>query len=339
MANLITEVPSIETPEWQVYFKPLLDDPKINALPFNIAIGNMPKDIFFNNNVDKISGAKATCGWSFKGDMASFTKKTLNPIEIQAPVEQCYTVLLKKLFGNKLPEGAAKGDLTKVPEVIDFMTTQQSYGFNRDLLSMFFLGDDALAADDYYSLKDGFYRSLLNGVAAGDGTVDAGVTLDASTLDTTNFFTTMNAVYKARTRQLKSMDKSKLVWVWTESVYELYLDYLEVKTQNAAGITQTNYVTEGLAADVFKGIKIFVPKIVDERLESDFTTGSPAVTEDPYRVVLTAADNHIIILDGETGFQNADVFYEKLEDKVYAVGSTMWDYKYGYGDQNVIAGF
>jgi hypothetical protein len=337
MANLITTVPAIETPTWEVYFKPLLADPRINAMPFNIGIGNMPKDIFFNNNVDKISGAKNGCGWSFKGDMASFTKKTLSPIEIQAPVEQCYTVLLKKLFGDKLPQGAAKGELT--PEVIDFMTTQQGYGFNRDLLSMFFLGDTALTPDDYYSLKDGFYKSLLNGVAANDGTVDSGVTIDATTLNPTNFFTTLNNVYKQRSRQLKNMDKSKLVWVWTQAVYELYLDYLEVATQNTAGLVQTNYVLDGITPNVFKGIKIFVPQIVDERLESDFLVGSPALPEDPYRIVLTASDNHIILLDGEQGFQNADVFFEKLEDKVYAVGSTMWDYKYGYGDQNLIAGF
>lgn len=337
MANLITSVPTIDTTVWDVYFKPLLDDPRISALPFDISIGNMPKTIFFNNNVDKITGAKAACGWSFKGDMASFTKKVLTPIELQASVEQCYTVLLNKLFGDKLPAGYRRGELS--PEIIDFMTTQQNYGFNRDLLSILFLGDDALAADDYYSLMDGVYRELLNGVAAVDGTVDSGVTLNATTLNPSNFFATMNAVWNARTRQLRSMDISKLVWIWTDSVYQAYLNYLEVATQNTAGLIQTQYVTDGLYATNFKGVKIFVPRIVDERLETDFTTGSPAVTEDPYRVILTNPGNHIILLDAENGFADADVFYDKLTDKVYAVGSVLFDYQYGYGDQNVIAGF
>ena len=336
MANLITSVPSIATTTWDVYFKPLLDDPRINSLPFDFHIGNMPKDIFFNNNIDKITGAKSSCGWSFKGDMATFTKKTLTPIELQASVEQCYTVLLKKLFGDKLPAGARRGELT--PEVIDFMTTQQSYGFNRDLLSILFLGNDALAADDYYSLMDGIYQELLNGVAAVDGTVDAGA-ITASDLSTANFFTTMNAVYNAQTRALKSLDNSQKIWIWTDAVYEKYLNYLEVATQNTAGLIQTNYVTDGLYATNFKGIKIVVPKIVDERLETDFLTGSPAAAEDPYRVILTNPKNHIVLLDAENGFANADVFYDKLTDKVYAVGSVLMDYQYGYGDQNVIAGF
>jgi len=337
MANLITSVPTIDTTTWDVFFKPLLDDPRINMLPFDIHIGNMPKNIFFNNNIDKITGAKATCGWSFKGGMATFTKKTLTPIELQAPVEQCYSILLKKLFGDKLPAGARRGELT--PEVIEFMTTQQSYAFNRDLLSILFLGDDSLAADDYYSLMDGIYRELLNGVAANDGTVDSGVTLNATTLNATNFFNTMNAVWNKRSRQLKGMATTDLTWIWTDSVYQLYLNYLEVATQNTAGLVQTNYVTDGLYATNFKGVRIVVPKIVDERLDTDFTKGSPPVTEDPYRVILTNPKNHIILLDAENGFADADVFYDKLADKVYAVGSVLMDYQYGYGDQNVIAGF
>lgn len=337
MANLITTVPTIDTTIWDVYFKPLLCNHRISELPFDISIGNMPKDIFFNNNIDKITGAKTTCGWSFKGDMASFTKKTLTPIELQASVEQCYTVLLKKLFGDKLPAGAKRGELSN--EVISFMTEQQLYAFNRDMMSILFLGNDALSADDYYSLMDGVYQELLNGVAAVDGTVDSGVTLDATSLNTTNFFTTMNAVYNAQTRALKCMDPKDKIWIWTQAVYELYLNYLEVATQNTAGLIQTNYVTDGLYAKTFKGIPIYVPTIVDERLETDFLINTPPVPNDPYRVILTNPKNHIILLDGVNGFENADVFYDKLTDKVYAVGSVLLDYQYGYGDQNVIAGF
>lgn len=336
MANLITSVPTMDTTQWEVYFKPLLDDPRINAMPFDISIGNMPKNIYFNNNIDKIAGLKQACGWTFKGDMAAFTKKTLTPIEIGAPVEQCYSVLLNKLFGDKLPAGYRRGELS--PEIISFMTTQQSYAFNRDLLSIFFLGNDAATPDDYYSLMDGFYQELLNGVAATDGTVDAGA-LTASSLNATNFFTTMNAVWEARTRALRSMADADLVWVWTDAVYQKYLNYLEVSTQGTAGGIQTQYITDGLKPTTFKGVKIFVPKIVDERLETDFLTGSPALPEDPYRVVLTNPRNHIILLDSETGFQDADVWYSKDTDKVKAVGSVLLDYQYGYGDQNVIAGF
>lgn len=337
MANLITSVPTVDTTTWDVYFKPLLDDPRINALPFNISIGNMPKNIYFNTNADKITGAKTACGWSFKGDGVTFTKKTLTPIELQAPVEQCYTALLKKLFGDKLPAGYKRGELS--PEVIDFMVTQQNYAFNRDLLSILFLGDTDLTADDYYSLMDGVYKALLDGVAAVDGTVDANVSLTSTTLNTTNFFNTMNSVYNKQSRALRRIEASKKCWIWTQETYDLYLNYLEVATQNSAGIVQTQYVTDGITANKFKGIPIVVMGIVDERLDTDFTSGSPATAENPYRTILTAPDNHIIMLDAENGFADADVWYSKDDDKVRAVGSVLFDYKYGYGDQNVIAGF
>lgn len=335
MANLITSVPAIETPTWEVYFKPLLSDPIINRLPFDISIGNMPKDIFFNGNADKITGAGGTCGWSVKGDGVAFTKKTLDPVELKAAVNQCYSVLLKKLFGDKLPDGAARGELSN--EVISFMTTQQAYAFNRDLLSIMLLGDTGATPDDYYVLLDGFYTKLAAGAAANDGTVDAGAIV-AADVDVDSFFETMKAVYDAQPRQLKGIANNQKTWIWTRELYDAYLSYLQEKTQQTAGIIQTNYITEGMSVTAFLGVPIVVLDIVDERLETDFLTGSPPAATDPYRCVLTNPKNHIIMLDGN-GFANADVFHQKKEDLVWAVGSCLMDYQYGYGDQNVIAGF
>ena len=334
MANLITSVPSIDTTVYELYLKPLLADPAINSLPFDFAFGNMPKDIFFNNNVDKITGAKSACGWSFKGDMATFTKKTLDPVELQANVEQCYTVLLKKLFGPNLPDGAMRGELQT--EVIDFMLTQQNYAFNRDLLSIVFLGDTAHAADDYYDNLDGVFTKLSAGAAANDGTVDFGAIV-AGDVDTTDFFTTMKSVYDSQSRMLKGIPNNRKTWIWTRALYDAYLSYLQEKTQTSAGIIQTSYITDGMNVNAFLGIPIVVLDIIDERLETDFLSGSPATPVDPYRGVLTVGTNHIIMMDG-TGFQNSMQWHEKKEDKVYVTGSALIDYQYGYGDLNVLFG-
>jgi len=82
------------------------------------------------------------------------------------------------------------------------LLTQQQYTFNRDLLSFLFLGDTTIS-DTYYSIMDGIYAKLAAGVVAVDGTVDAGA-LTASNLNTSNFFTTMKAVYDAQSRQLRA---------------------------------------------------------------------------------------------------------------------------------------
>lgn len=335
MANLITSVPTVTTQQWDVYFKPLLNDPLIQALPFDLSIGVMPREIFFNTNADKITGTKTACAPSFKGTMSTFTKKTLTPIELQANVQQCYEVVLKKLFGDKLPNGWKKQDIT--PEVVGFMVEQQKYAFNRDLLSLLFLGDTGATPDDYYSLIDGVYTKLKAGATAVDGTVDTG-SIVAADLSTANFFATMSGIYDAQSRQLKNIANANKTWIWTQAVMDKYLNYLEVTTQNTAGAIQTQYVTDGLTVTSFKGIKIFVPQIVDERLETDFLSGSPLAPTEPYRVILTDPTNHRLLMDGD-GFSQADVFTDKLTGQVYGVGSCMIDYNYGYGDLNVIGGF
>ena len=170
-----------------------------------------------------------------------------------------------------------------------------------------------------------------------DGTVDAG-SISSSDVNTTNFFTTFKAIYDAQPRQLKAMPNNQKAWIWTRATYDAYLSYLQEKTQNSAGVIQTSYITDGMNVNAFMGIPISVMDIVDERLETDFLSGSPAAATDPYRTILTDPKNHIIMLD-QNGFANADVFHQKKEDLVWAVGSVLVDYQYGYGDLNVIAGF
>lgn len=334
MANVIASVETTSSTEWELFLKPLLDDPQIQNLPFDFLVGKfLSRDLYFNTQLDKISYKKVLCGWTFSGS-TSFTKKTITPVEIAAAVEQCYTPLIETIFAGNLPDGWERGTLSA--EVIDFMLTQRNYAFNRDLLTILFLGDEA-NGNTYYAIKDGIYKKLAAGALAGDGTVDAGA-LTATNLNTTNFFTTMKAVYDARTRFMKSMDKSRLRWIWTDSVYDAYLAYLYVSTQTNAGIIQRESIESGLEAAQFMGIPIVRVPIVDERLEADFTSGSPLATEDPYRVILTDPTNHKVLMDG-SGLTKVNAWYENKDDKYYIAGSALLEYEYGYGELNVIAGF
>lgn len=333
MANVITSIAEQATEKYDLYVKPLLDDPKINALPFDIMVGEFKnRELYFTNNLDKITVKKVTCGWDFKTGLA-VTKKTVTPIEVAAAIEQCYDELQNTIFAGGLKTGFQRGELT--PEVIDWLLTQREYSFNRDLLSFVFLGDESIS-DTYYSNMDGFYTKLAAGVVAVDGTVDAGA-LTSSNLNTTNFFTTMNAVYNAQSRQLKRISKTDKVWIWTQSVYDKYLAYLYASTQTNAGLIQRESIEAGLTPTSFMGIPIFVPEIVDERLEADFLDASDNVI-DPYRVVLTVGSNHKIVLDAD-GFMKTQTWYSQDTDKYRVSGSALLAYEYGYGDLNVIAGF
>lgn len=334
MASVITNIPESNSLEYEVMVAPLLDDPSIQALPFTMIVATLNKyEIYFNTNLDKITVDKNTCGWEFKGAM-EFTKKVIEPVELAAAVKQCYKDLANSIFAKDLPTGFERGMLG--PEITNILTTQQQYAFNRDLLSKLWLCDTASAVP-YYASFDGVYKSLKTGVATNDGTVDSGVTLDATTLNTTNFFTTMTAVYNKRTRQMKSRPRNTLLWIWTPETYDLYISYLEVSTQNTAGIIQRENVIAGTDANTFKGIPIYVSEIVGERLESDFQL-SPEGVEDPYRTILTVASNHVLAMDAD-GFMKQNTWYNPDLDEYRIAGSALIAYKYGYGYLNVIAGF
>lgn len=334
MANVINSVDSNSSLDYSVYIKPLLDSAAISALPFDLLYGKFKsRDIYFNTDLDKIAVKKVACGWDFKGG-AEFTKKTVTPVEISASVEQCYTPLVETIFAQGLPDGWERGTLS--PEVRAFMLEQRNNAFSRDLASILFLGDDSLN-DDYYEIMDGIYKKLAAGAVAVDGTVDAGAVASGD-VDTTNFYTTLKAIYNSRTSLMRQLPKTNLQWIWTEAVYDAYIDYLETKTQSTAGVIQRDFIENGITTNKLFGVPITVVPIVDQRLNADFLTGSPAEPTDPYRIILTVPSNHKIIMDG-SGLTNVNQWYDPKEDTYYMAGSALLAYEYGYGELNVIAGF
>jgi hypothetical protein len=332
MANVITSVAVQAKPEFELFLKPLLDDPKINQLPFDLIVGKYQgQELYFNTQLDKITSKKVSCGWTFSGN-SSFTKKTITPVEVQASVEACYDVLKETIFANGLADGWKRGELS--PEILNFLSEQRAYAFNRDMLSFLFLGD-TVSATPYYTVLDGIYKKLKAGANAADGTVNAGA-VTATDLNATNFLNTMRTIFNSQSRFLKQVSNEGKVWLITEEVYDAYINYLYASTQTNAGIIQRESVVDGLSANSLFGIPIVVAKIVDERLAADFTNSSGVIN--PYRIVLTTGSNHKVLLDAN-GFMDELAWYEKKDDTYYLAGSALLAYEYGYGELNVIAGF
>jgi hypothetical protein len=332
MANVITSVAVQAKPEFELFLKPLLDDPKINQLPFDLIVGKYQgQELYFNTQLDKITSKKVTCGWNFSGS-AAFTKKTITPVEVQASVEACYDVLKETIFANGMADGWKRGELS--PEILNFLSEQRAYAFNRDMLSFLYLGD-TVSSINYYTVLDGIYKKLKAGANATDGTVDAGA-VTASDLAANNFLATMRAIYNSQSRFLKQIANEGKVWLITQEVYDAYINYLYASTQTNAGIIQRESIVDGLTANTLFGIPIVVAKIVDERLEADFVDSSGVIN--PYRIVLTTGSNHKVLLDAN-GFMEELAWYEKKDDTYYLAGSALLAYEYGYGELNVIAGF
>ena len=82
MANAITSVASNASLGYEVIWKPLIENPKINSLPFTIHLGKIGRDLYFDSEFTGEPTVKADCGWTFQTGN-SITKKNLNPFELR----------------------------------------------------------------------------------------------------------------------------------------------------------------------------------------------------------------------------------------------------------------
>jgi len=333
MANAITSVASNASLGYEVIWKPLIENPKINSLPFTIHLGKIGRDLYFDSEFTGEPTVKADCGWTFQTGN-SITKKNLNPFELDFSFEQCYVPLLKSIFGDQLPDGWRKGELS--PEVIDRIVTKQSNAFNTNLLYTTFLSDTT-SSTPFLAEIDGVYAALKAGEVANDGTVDAGAITDNDLLPA-NIEETMYGIVSSQSQLLKGFDNGSKVLIVTQTVYEAWARFLQVGNGTAFQYANADAIRNGVADVRYLGIPMINASYVDTGLSLYETSGSPAAVTNPHRVILTIGNNHHIMIDG-TGFEAIEPFYDRKDDKVYSPASAMVDYKYGYGELNVFAGF
>jgi len=332
MANAITSMPENNSLGYELFYTRLVENPPVQGLGFNFIEGVSKKDLYFNETFGLLASAKTTCGWT-KKEGGGFIKKSIDPQEFDFTVAQCYTELVKSIFGDKLPNGHKRGEL--YPEIINYITEGQLDATNRDLLYILFLSDKT-SSEPFLSKIDGVYKRLLDGVADGDGTVDAGTITDTDLLPD-NMLATMKKVWNAQPRKLRRKSTAEKKFFVTASVYYAYENYLQTKTGNTT-ILQNNFIVDGVAKIAYNGVELINLDFVDEGLELYVTTGSPASTVNPHRIILTVPSNHTLQMDG-SGYTMIDPQYILADDEVLSPLTAMIDYQYGFGDLNVIAGF
>lgn len=332
MANAVTALPENNSIAYELFYAPLLNDPKINELPFNIHFGKIGKELYYDSIFTAVPSLKTACGWNYV-EGSPIEKKALNPKELELSFKQCYTDFVKSVFGDKLPDGYKKGEL--YPEIINRIVEKQSNSLNNGVLLKTFLATTSNTTP-FLSGASGVYEALLTGVADGDGTVDAGAITDTDLLPA-NIEATMYRIYNAQSEQLMSLADNTKVLIVTRSIASAYKRFLQTQT-GMTSILQTDYITKGINTLTYNDIPFYVVDFVDRGLKLYDVTGSPASTLNPHRAILTVGSNHHIMIDGD-GFEMVDPFYDRKDDIVYSPASAMVDYVYLFGDLNVIAGF
>jgi len=326
--DAFSSLPDNNSLAYEVFWKPLLNDPKINALPFVIHAGKIGKELYFDTQFTDVPTIKTTCGWDWK-DGKPVTKKALDPVEFDFSFKQCYTDFVKSIWGDKLPDGWRKGELT--PEIINRILEKQSNAFNTNLLYALFLSDTG-GSTPWLAGFDGVFEKLADGIAAGDGTVDAG-SLSSTNLTLANIETTMYSIYTLQSDLMKAFDNSQKVFIVTQNVYEAWSRFLQVGNGSAWNYQDPNAIKNGVSGITYQGIPLINASYIDRGIQR-FDPASPTTAE---RIILTVPTNHHIMLDG-SGFEDIEPFYDRKDDIVYSPASAMVDYQYGYGELNVVAG-
>ena len=281
MANAVTALPNNDSLAYELFWKPLLNDPKINALPFTLHTGKIGKELYFDAEFTSAPSIKATCGWSYKTGSA-ITKKALDPVELDFSFEQCYTDFVKSIFGDNLPDGWRKGELT--PEIVNRIVEKQSNAFNTNLLYALFFGDTS-SSTTWLTGMDGVFKKLLAGVAATDGTVQVSSSMSSTDINLTNIEATLYAIYSAQSNLMKTFDNSQKVFIVTQTVYEAWARYLQINTGVGGNLIDRASVQNGVTGISYQGIPMINANYIDRGIALYDLTGSPAAADDPNRVL------------------------------------------------------
>jgi hypothetical protein len=285
--------------------------------------------------LDKITKKRVGCNNTATGTGVAISSFTLSVVDIQTQLEQCSDVFDATIAETVRKKGVDINDLTGT-EIESYILEKVAETAARDLYRIVFLGDTTLS-DSNYTPFDGIYKKVKAGYLAGDGTTYGGA-ITSSSLSISNIVATLDAVWDAQSYELKFIPDEQKVMFVEDSVFRAWEKYLS-STQFSGVGEQRNVLVNGVATLSFRGIPMVNTQVISKYLALDFATGSPAAVANPYRILLTKADNHYIVTDAITDTAKVVMWYEPLQDTNYTRLRYKAGYNYAYGALNCFAGF
>ena len=285
--------------------------------------------------LDKITKKRVGCNNTATGTGVAISSFTLSVVDMQTQLEQCSDVFDATIAETVRKKGVDINDLTGT-EIESYILEKVAETAARDLYRIVFLGDTTLS-DSNYTPFDGIYKKVKAGYLAGDGTTYGGA-ITSSSLSISNIVATLDAVWDAQSYELKFIPDEQKVMFVEDSVFRAWEKYLS-STQFSGVGEQRNVLVNGVATLSFRGIPMVNTQVISKYLALDFATGSPAAVANPYRILLTKADNHYIVTDAITDTAKVVMWYEPLQDTNYTRLRYKAGYNYAYGALNCFAGF
>lgn len=243
-----------------------------------------------------------------------------NKIEIRLPYCKDELPALLKAFGQKSNKYDVEGS-----EEIKMLATRLLEALDEAILRLTWFGDKTAenVADggvfkngvdlDYFNSVDGIWKQVFAGVATGGIkratiTANAGASYSAQELADGEALIAMRKVYNQSDSRLKNNADAK--FTVTQSVYDNFLDKLEVSGLNAVGQLAIN---DGVMT--YRGKKIVVADFMDRNITAFQDNGVKYNL--PHRIAYTTPSNIPIGTLDQKEFKELSVWYDKTDRKVY----------------------
>lgn len=306
-----------------------------------------PRITEFHNVIPGIKGSKRLAALGQLSGLAGYVKsdcditpaslsaeiidKTWSPAYVSDRAEQCYEDLMGSFFQWGLKNNLAKEDLTGTEFQVWFETIMAKL-IEEVVLRTAWFGDTAIAAGTnntlgagelkYFNMINGLWKQLaaLNGGASFTtdlSTKNAQVTFALqrfNSTDLTNRVATnaLDNLFYAADLRLREVDRSQLIFITTQSVYDQY----EKERKAVTGIDLPYMRQEqGVNGLYSNGIEVKPFSFLDRTINAYFLTNSDASWYLPHRIVLTTRDNLYIGVEEESSLGTFDSFFDKYNKK------------------------
>ena len=243
-----------------------------------------------------------------------------NQIDIRIPYCAKDLPALLKAFGQRTNKYDVEGS-----EEIKLIATRLLEALDEAILRLTWFGDkdaaiiasggtlNSASAVDYFSSVDGLYKQIFAGVANGSikrATIAAntGATYSAQELAEGEALIALRKVYNQSDSRLKNHPDG--LFIVTQSVYDNFLDKLEIAGLNAVGSLSMN---DGVMS--YRGKKIVVADFKDRIIDAYMDNGTKRNL--PHRIEFTIKENIPVGTLDQNEFKELAVWYDKTDRKVY----------------------
>lgn len=250
-----------------------------------------------------------------------------SPREWSSRIPICVEEIENIITAQLLPTGAEHGDITESTQIMSVIIDKVKESLQKAMWRLVFFNEENIknVADggvlsdgvdtDYFNILDGLFVQMNaqvtnNAKQKVEISANAGTSYTAQAITPEDAKDLLQAMYFKAPLTLRAMTNN--AFYVTQSIFDAYDQYLSVTKTNE---TQYSNFVDGVKSLKFHGLDVVAMPIWDEIISAYFNNGTKL--DNPHRAILSNKDVLGVAVDDLQSFENAEIFYDKKDRKVY----------------------